>query len=156
MSDEEAFEAASDLVLAPAEKDPLAQKGQPISKEEREAIYRKLEAMAIAQERPLSRESLENVFEQMLSPIELCVAARLGTPSLILLYSAIDIAGWLNSEHRKVQDRFTEWVDKYLLPNSSLKCTALDLYGARCGLVHSYSSDSDLSRSGKVTPIGYA
>lgn len=61
MSDEEAFEAASDLVLAPAEKDPLAQKGQPISKEEREAIYRKLEAMAIAQERPLSRESLENV-----------------------------------------------------------------------------------------------
>ena len=55
-----------------------------------------------------------------------------------------------------MQDRFTEWVDKYLLPNSSLKCTALDLYGARCGLVHSYSSDSDLSRSGKVTPIGYA
>jgi hypothetical protein len=105
---------------------------------------------------PLSRESLENVFGQLLAAIDICSAARLRTPALILLYSAIDIAGWLNSEQRNVQLRFTEWVDKYLLPNGSLKCTARDLYGARCGLVHSYSSDSDLSRSGKVTTLGYA
>jgi hypothetical protein len=44
MSEEEAFEYASDLVLTPAEKDPLQQKGQPISKQEREAIYRRLDA----------------------------------------------------------------------------------------------------------------
>lgn len=92
----------------------------------------------------------------MLAAIELCSAARLGVPALILLYSAIDIASWLDSEKRSVQARFMEWVDKYLLPGSSLKCTALDLYGARCGLVHSYSADSNLIKSGKVTRIGYA
>ena len=104
----------------------------------------------------MSRESLENVFGQLLAAIELCSAARLRVPALILLYSAIDIAGWLDSEKQSVQTRFTEWVDKYLLPGSSLKCTALDLYGARCGLVHSYSTVSELSRSGRVTEIGYA
>ena len=51
MSDEEAFEIATDLVLTPAEHDPLAKKGPPITKEEREAIYRPLETKAIAQAR---------------------------------------------------------------------------------------------------------
>jgi len=52
VSDEEAFEVASDLVLTPADgKDPLAKPGQPISRQEREQIYQKLEAKGIAQGR---------------------------------------------------------------------------------------------------------
>jgi hypothetical protein len=48
VSGEEAIEIASDLVLNPAEKDPLAKPGRPISKNKREQIYRKLEAKSIA------------------------------------------------------------------------------------------------------------
>jgi len=52
MKGEEALETASDLVLTPSDgKDPLAKPGQPISKQEREQIYQKLEAKAIAQDR---------------------------------------------------------------------------------------------------------
>jgi hypothetical protein len=104
----------------------------------------------------LSRESLKNSFSQLFSAIELCTAGRLRGAALILLYAAIDIAAWIGSDRTTVKARFTEWVDKYLLPGTSLKCSALDLYGARCGLLHSHSADSDLSRAGIVTELGYA
>jgi hypothetical protein len=104
----------------------------------------------------LSRESLKNIFGQIFSAIEICSAARLRGAALILLYAAIDIAAWMGSDRTTVKARFTEWVDKYLLPGMSLKCSALDLYGARCGLLHSHSADSDLSRAGTVIELGYA
>jgi hypothetical protein len=38
---------------------------------------------------------------------------------------------------------FEEWVKKYLLPaDTSLECSETDLYGARCGIVHSWRYDS--------------
>lgn len=105
----------------------------------------------------MSKESLERAFGQLLEAIDLCVAHKLNVPALTLVYSTIDIAGWLHgTEKQKVGDRFTEWVDKYLLPGSNLKCNALTLYGARCGVVHSFSPESDLSASGKVLKIAYA
>jgi hypothetical protein len=77
-------------------------------------------------------------------------------PALILLYSGIDIASFLDTDNPVVHERFATWVEKYLLAGSSLKCSANDLYGARCGLVHSYSPVSTLSKTGKAVPIGYA
>jgi hypothetical protein len=100
--------------------------------------------------------SLKLAFSQLLTAIDLCIAARLRPPALILLYSGIDIAAALDSAKPSVRERFIDWVDKYLLPGSSLKCTADDLYGARCGLVHTYSPVSDLSKTGKVNTISYA
>jgi hypothetical protein len=60
------------------------------------------------------------------------------------------------SKTRATRNDFIEWVDTYLLPNSELKCTAIDLYAARCGVVHSYSASSDLSESGRARTINYA
>lgn len=37
-----------------------------------------------------------------------------------------------------------------------LPCTPLELYGARCGILHTFAADSDLSRDGKVRPVIYA
>lgn len=101
-------------------------------------------------------KSLEYAFSQHLKAIELCAGNRLRGPALILLYSGIDIASSLDSDQLSVQARFTQWVDKYLLPGSSLNCTALDVYGARCGLVHSYSPISALSTAGRAIQIFYA
>ncbi len=51
---------------------------------------------------------------------------------------------------------FKAWVEKYLLLKCKLTCDADDLYGARCGLVHSYSSESRTSREGRARTIYYA
>ena len=49
-----------------------------------------------------------------------------------------------------------KWVDGYLLQAKPLNCTALELYAARCGLLHTLSPDSGLSYEGKVRRICYA
>ena len=79
-------------------------------------------------------------------------------PALVLLYSAIDIAAGLASENPKIRDgkRFMKWVNHYMAPEKSLSCTALELYGARCGLVHGFGPVSDLSQKGRTKQILYA
>jgi len=104
----------------------------------------------------LNKNALEQAFNDLLNAIDHCVATRLRGPALILIYSTIDFAGWLYSDNQSVRTRFTEWVDRYLLPGSALNCNSLDLYGARCGVIHSQSAASDLSKTGKVKKIAYA
>lgn len=50
---------------------------------------------------------------------------------------------------------FMEWVDTYLLPAEGLACDAIDLYGARCGVLHTYRPESALSVAGDARPIFY-
>lgn len=89
---------------------------------------------------------------------EFCLQARVITPILVLIYSAIDVAGWLYASNSTASPnaRFTNWVARYLLPARNLGCSPLELYGARCGLVHNFSAASDLSRQLKVREILYA
>ena len=49
-----------------------------------------------------------------------------------------------------------KWVNRYITPQTRLACSALDLYGARCGLVHGFGSVSTLSRKGQAKHIIYA
>ena len=75
----------------------------------------------------------------------------------MLLYSAIDIASWLASDNASasVRNYFIAWVDGYMLPCKPLRCTALELYSARCGLVHTLTPDSRLVEQG-ARRIAYA
>jgi hypothetical protein len=103
--------------------------------------------------------TLEIQAEHLISSIELCRKEQFITPSLMLAYATIDIMAWLNRDvsHLDVQrSDFIKWVDTYLLPNSQLSCTAIDLYAARCSLLHSYSAESRLSREGKASQLLYA
>lgn len=97
-------------------------------------------------------------FKQIIESIRECRNARRPTPALILLYAGIDIAGWLAAEDpsESVGKRFTAWVDRYMLPAPGIECSALDFYGARCGLLHSMSPSSNLSEGGKVAQLSYA
>jgi hypothetical protein len=103
----------------------------------------------------MSRTSLENVFNEMSAAIEVCLKSNIKLPALLLVYTLIDIASWLDSDEKSVKKRFTGWVDKYMLPNNTLRCTSLELYAARCGLLHNYSATSDLT-SDEVRRIFYA
>ena len=54
------------------------------------------------------------------------------------------------------QASFVRWVDRYLLSDGSISCAALDIYAARCGVVHAFSADSKLHRDGRANRICYA
>jgi len=107
----------------------------------------------------MSSSTLETQAQYLISSIELCFKNQFITPSLMLTYATIDIMAWLDRDknHQDVQPSdFIRWVETYLLPNSQLSCTAIDLYAARCSLIHSYSAESRLSREGRASEIFYA
>jgi len=104
-------------------------------------------------------DALENNLDNVIKSIEICLNAKLLISSLVLLYSGIDIVAWLNRsvlKERGNKKDFIRWVDDYLLPNTNIKCRAIDLYAARCAIVHSYSSSSKLSKDGEAKEIYYS
>lgn len=89
----------------------------------------------------------------------LCLDEGHVLPALALMYSTIDQLAFLDLPDGKQdvkREDFVRWVDTYLLPDSGLSCSALDLYAARCGLLHAQSPNSRLFREGKVKKICYA
>ena len=89
--------------------------------------------------------------------VERCLAAKLILPALTLLYAGIDVVASLERvPDEGTRASFTWWVDSYLLKAKPLACTALELYAARCGILHTFTAKSDLSRSGKARQVLYA
>jgi hypothetical protein len=81
--------------------------------------------------------------------VDQCLQKQLVLPTLALVYTSIDVVSSLErgpNEH--VQDYFTRWVEKYLLPDLDSGITAIDIYGARCGILHNFSGTSRLSSQG--------
>ncbi len=102
------------------------------------------------------RDELQGFVTQLLTAIKLCMEQGLQQAALILMYSTMDIAGSLASDNPKahVSVRFTRWVAQYVTTTgSNLQCTPDDLYGARCGLLHAFTPDSDRSKHGRARRI---
>lgn len=97
-------------------------------------------------------------FEISFKGIALLEQAQLIQPCLVLLFSTIDAAAALDvpGDGDVTRAAFVSWVERYVLPGSGLRCTALELYAARCGLLHSLTAFSKLSREGKARTISYA
>jgi len=96
---------------------------------------------------------------ELITAIRLLVDSHHAAPALILAYSTMDAMAWLNrpASHDDVtRSDFVDWVDKYLLPGSCLPCTSMDLYSARCALLHSYAAESRLTREGQAREVFYA
>ena len=104
---------------------------------------------------------MENLFKnyyQLIQVTDECVSKHMILPSLILIYSAIDSASWIASDHPNegVGVRFKRWVDEWMLKNGDIKCTAEELYAARCGVLHTLTPNSTLSDKKGVRRIAYA
>jgi hypothetical protein len=98
-------------------------------------------------------------FDDFFGAIDLLIENKLDQPALALIYSTIDAAASLDRDptHKDVErSDFLRWVDTYLLPSSGLACTSMDLYAARCGLLHAFAAFSALTRSGRARTIAYA
>jgi hypothetical protein len=105
----------------------------------------------------MSEQKMEESLLEIGRGIKACQEQKLQLPTLVLLYSAIDIAAWMTNEDSNagVGKRFMVWVDQYLLKANPMDCTAADLYAARCGIVHSLTPDSDMSAKGKARLVCY-
>ena len=102
---------------------------------------------------------LKETIEQLVNAIDSCLKKELFIPGLILLYSSIDIMSWLDRKksHTDVKPSdFIRWAKSYILPNLRTTCQTIDLYSARCALLHSYTAESKLIRKQKAKKIFYA
>jgi hypothetical protein len=107
----------------------------------------------------MNNEALIENIERHLNAIDLCLKNHLRMPALILIYSGIDIFAALGRPAKKefsTRKDFIEWCDRYMLQISGLSCSAIDLYAARCGIVHTYTMHSNLSKDGTAKEIIYS
>ena len=72
--------------------------------------------------------------------------------ALILTFSGIDAMASL--EKNDVKERFANWVNEYM-QFSEWPEAGIELYGARCGILHTYGPISNLFEKGQVRLIGY-
>lgn len=93
----------------------------------------------------------------LLESIDSLLEKRHLMPCLALIYAGIDVMASIErqpGEH--VKESFVRWVEQYMFPARQLRCTALELYAARCGILHTFTVESDLSRRGHARTILYA
>lgn len=94
-----------------------------------------------------------------LRAIQLCLENHLRLPAVTLIYTGIDVVSNLGRPEGKEQANrhdFEARAEKYMACVSRLGVSGRDLYAARCGVVHSYTFNSRLSRNQEARRIIYA
>src|SRR5882724_7989430 len=104
----------------------------------------------------------QRVLSARINEFTLCTASLLEAghtlPALIVLYTAVDIFGSLlrpQTEPDTAGKYFKKWGEDYMLGGSQVPFTADDLWGARCGLLHTHTASSRLSREGTARQLHY-
>jgi hypothetical protein len=90
--------------------------------------------------------------------IELLLNFGHNQPALILLYTAIDIFASLRRLETEADTNgcyFKKWVEDYMIVGSRRPFTSEDLWGARCGLLHTHTASSKVFRQGKARQLHY-
>jgi len=104
-------------------------------------------------------EKIEYYVRERLDIIEECFQRGALLPGLTLLYTAIDNMAWLalpHSQEEVTREDFIRWVEAYMLLGAEVTYSAVDLYAARCAILHTYTAVSRLSRSGQAKKLQYA
>ena len=110
-------------------------------------------------------ESLYNVLlNGIIKDVNDARARKSYRATLILVYSGIDAMAHLTmpaGKDKVTRADFVTWAENYLRfrgtdKQPTLALPGLELYAARCALVHTYSAEADLHKEGKVKrQIGY-
>ena len=107
----------------------------------------------------MNRDPVVNVIYQGIkAPIELCMHNNAERAALILLYASIDSLAKLglpSDRETSTRNDYAAWCDKYLIFKSNNKVSGLEWYAARCGFLHNYTAESNLSNKGKVRMLSY-
>jgi hypothetical protein len=94
----------------------------------------------------------------MFEAADLCRERALDVPMLVLLFTAMDTLAWALYGHKVngVRERFTNLCDSCILSGGKFDCDALELYAARCSVLHTLGWESDLSKAGKARSVFYS
>ena len=97
---------------------------------------------------------LQDLTRELQASIVLLLEKRRIRTALMLILASVDILGALESAGGQAsRASFLDWADVYIDPPSSLLCESLDLYGARCGMLHAMAAESGLSVQGHAAKI---
>ena len=83
---------------------------------------------------------------------------QLPAHTLVIIYSTIDTCGLLDApagQNSATGASFKAWVKKYMLNFPGIEFTEVDLWAARCAVLHTFTSESDLSKSGAARQLQY-
>lgn len=83
---------------------------------------------------------------------------RLYGHALVLIHSTIDTVGLLDAPTTQVSATgasYKAWVKKYLLPEGNFEFDEVDLWASRCAVLHTFTSESDLSRGAKARQLQF-
>lgn len=98
-------------------------------------------------------------FDHIISDIKFCLENKRMAAGAQLLMSAIDIASGIERPREKMdtdREDFISWADRYLtLSGPEYTLRGVDLYAARCGLLHGYTSQAKLIRQGRAVMLGW-
>lgn len=113
--------------------------------------------MNIRTEHPLFKYS-----EEVASAVSCLLTNGHMQAALVLIFSAIDQVAWLADEKNDGETiggaGFEAWVQKYLLERNHellLGATSADIWGARCGILHTGAPESNFNRANKAKKIHY-
>ena len=99
---------------------------------------------------------LSSLVDDICESIAILLESLHEKPALILLYSGIDILGALDTDDGLArQESFVRWADVFMKPLDQLGCSGLELYSARCGLLHALSPLARLTKAGKAREFAY-
>ena len=105
-----------------------------------------------------ARERVAARHRTLASAIRSHLAADDILPALILLYSQIDAIAWLGRPAATPAEPagpvFEDWVRKYVLVHGET-ATPVDLWGARCAVLHTQTPESRVMRTRGARPIWY-
>jgi hypothetical protein len=106
-----------------------------------------------------SEDPIVNVIHNGLKEsINIVIQNRCYHAAIILILSGIDTMAYLNMPDKQEnveRNDFVKWVEKYIKFPCEEQLTGLDLYGARCAMLHTLGVRSRLSKKGKCRIIAY-
>jgi len=107
----------------------------------------------------LSRDPIINVVHgQVRRGIRVALDNDCYASAVILIYSGIDTMAYLSMPREQqyvTPDDFVRWADRYIRFPCEEQVSGLELYAARCAMVHTHGIASPLSRQDRVRQIGY-
>lgn len=104
----------------------------------------------------MTQQNLFENYKQLIQAIWFCEENHLLTPALVMIYTAIDSVSWIAAGSSKESGKaFKRWVSEWMLKDPRIKCSAEELYAARCGVVHTLTPNSSLTQKG-VRRIAYS
>jgi hypothetical protein len=103
------------------------------------------------------KNNIAEYSHKTLSAIRLLFNNQLYDHCLILIYSSIDVFGLLDAEDNvtsATRSTFKSWARNYM-KLEQLNITDTDVYAARCSVLHTHTTQSDLSSSRQAKELIY-